>query len=114
MIWLFMFIAKSTLKFVLKQLSSDNLNFNYTCKADLPIISVAEGVHVDAHFSGSFSSVMSSHTYGSTQAINGSLKKIRLWSDEKLVDWKLDLSRMRSEAEIKELIAAQFGRSAGS
>lgn len=65
-------------------------------------------------FARSLPPAMSSHTHGSSATHNGSLRKIRLWSDMKLVDWKLDLSQMKTESEIKALIAAQFGRAVGS
>lgn len=44
----------------------------------------------------------------------GSLKKVRLWSQEFHLDWTLDLSKVRDETELKEMIASQFGRSSSA
>jgi hypothetical protein len=57
---------------------------------------------------------MASSTHVSSSSSYGSLKKVRLWSEERLVDWHLDLSRMLSSTQIKDLIASQFNRSGGT
>jgi hypothetical protein len=50
--------------------------------------------------------------HATTSHIYGSIKRVRLWSEEKLLEWTLDTSKMLLEAELKSLIAAQFGRTA--
>lgn len=51
--------------------------------------------------------------HDSASSSYGTLKKVRLWSEEKHVDWKLDLSKMRANDELRNLIAAQFNRAVG-